>query len=56
VPIVWESFDLLMRQRDYFRPSLQSLMRFIRSEALAARAGEMGGFDLSTAGAVRFVN
>ena len=56
VPIVWESFDVLMRQRDYFRPSLQSLMRFIRSEALAARAGEMGGFDLSTAGAVRFVN
>ena len=56
VPIVWESFDLLMRQRDYFRPSFQSLMRFIRSEALAARAGEMGGFDLSTAGAVRFVN
>jgi len=56
VPIVWESFDLLMRQRDYFRPALQSLMRFLRSEELAARAGEMGGFDLSTAGSVRFVN
>ena len=56
VPIVWESFDLLMRQRDYFRPALQTLMRFLRSEALAARASEMGGFDLGSAGAVRFVN
>jgi excisionase family DNA binding protein len=56
VPIVWESFDLLMRQRDYFRPPLQMLMRFLRSEALIARAAEMGGFDLATAGAVRFVN
>ena len=56
VPIVWESFDLLMRQRDYFRPPLQTLMRFLRSDGLAARAGEMGGFDLSTSGAVRFVN
>ena len=56
VPIVWEAFDLLMRQRDYFRPALQSLMRFLRGQDLAARAGEMGGFDLSTAGTVRFVN
>ena len=56
VPIVWETFDLLMRQRDYFRPPLQALMRFLRSDDLAARAREMGGFDLATAGAVRFVN
>jgi excisionase family DNA binding protein len=56
VPIVWEPFDLLMRQRDYFRPPLQALMRFLRSDDLAARAREMGGFDLATAGAVRFVN
>jgi len=56
VPIVWEPFDLLMRQRDYFRPPLQALMRFLRSDDLAARAREMGGFDLTTAGTVRFVN
>jgi excisionase family DNA binding protein len=56
VPIVWESFDLLMRQRDYFRPALQALMLFLRSEGLTARAGEMGGFDLAGAGLVRFVN
>ena len=55
VPIVWEPFDLLMRQRDYFHPPLQALIRFLRSEELAARAQEMGGFDLSAAGTVRFV-
>jgi excisionase family DNA binding protein len=55
VPIVWEAFDLVMRQRDYFHPPLQALIRFLQSEELAARAREMGGFDLSDAGKVRFV-
>jgi putative molybdopterin biosynthesis protein len=55
VPIVWEPFDLLMRQRDYFHPPLQALIRFLGSDELAARAQEMGGFDLSDAGKVRFV-
>ena len=55
VPIVWEPFDLLMRQRDYFHPPLQALIRFLQSAELAARAQEMGGFDLSAAGTVRFV-
>lgn len=56
VPVVWEPFDLLMRQRDYFRPPLQALMRFIRSDAFRTRAGELGGFDVSVAGEIRFVN
>jgi excisionase family DNA binding protein len=55
VPIVWEHFDLVMRQRDYFHPPLQALIRFLRSEELAARAQELGGYDLSAAGTVRFV-
>ena len=55
LPIVWEPFDLLMRQRDYFHPPLQALMRFLQSDELAARAQEMGGFDLGDAGKVRFV-
>ena len=54
VPIVWEPFDLLMRQRDYFHPPLQALIRFLQSKELAARAQEMGGFDLGAAGTVRF--
>jgi molybdate-binding protein len=54
VPIVWEPFDLLMRQRDYFREPLQALIRFLRSDELKNRAQEMGGFDMSESGAVRF--
>jgi molybdate-binding protein len=54
VSIVWEPFDLVMRQRDYFRPALQSLITFLHSSELAARAGEMGGYDVSGAGSVRF--
>src|SRR6202142_1034298 len=55
VPLVWEPFDLLMHQRDYFHPPLQALIRFLQSDELAARAQEMGGFDLVAAGTVRFV-
>jgi excisionase family DNA binding protein len=55
VPIVWESFDLLMRQRDYFHPPLQALMRFLRANDLASRARELAGYDMSEAGTVRFV-
>jgi len=55
VPIVWEPFDLLMRQHDYFRPAMQALIRFLRSDDLVIRAQEMGGFDLAGAGKVRYV-
>lgn len=54
VPIVWERFDLLIRQRYYFRPQLQTLMHFLASDALAARAAEFGGYDLTGTGHVRF--
>lgn len=55
VSIVWEPFDLVMRQRDYFCPALQTLLKFLRSDELAARAQEMGGYDLRDAGSVRFI-
>lgn len=56
VSIVWEPFDLVMRQCDYFRPPLQALLKFLHSDELAARAQEMGGYDLHDTGSVRFVN
>jgi hypothetical protein len=34
---------------------MQTLIRFMRSDDLIARAQEMGGFDLADAGKVRFV-
>jgi putative molybdopterin biosynthesis protein len=55
VPIAWEHFDLVMRQRDYFHAALQALIRFLRSDDLAARARELGGYDMANAGTVRFV-
>jgi excisionase family DNA binding protein len=56
VTLTWERFDLVLRQRDYFQPPMQTLMTFLRSTEFAARAKEMGGFDVEGAGAVRFVN
>ena len=55
VPIVWEPFDLVMRQRDYFQPPLQALLKFLHSDEFAARARELGGYDVHSADSVRFV-
>jgi molybdate-binding protein len=54
VPLVIEHFDLLMRQRDAFRPALQKLLKFMGSSLFALRARELGGLDVSVAGSVRW--
>ena len=54
VPIVAERFDLVMRQRDYFRPPLQALMAFLSTAAFAARSVELTGYDIAEAGRVRY--
>lgn len=54
VPMCVERFDLLMRQRDYFRPPLQALLALFREPRFAARASELGGLDVSAAGRVRW--
>jgi hypothetical protein len=43
-----------MRQRDYFRPPLQTLMKAICSLAFRDRARDLGGLDVSIAGSVRW--
>jgi excisionase family DNA binding protein len=53
-PLCIERFDLLMRQRDYFRPPLQALLALVREPRFAARAAELGGLDVSGAGRVRW--
>ena len=35
VSILWEPFDMVMRQRDYFQPQLQALLRFLQSDEFA---------------------
>jgi putative molybdopterin biosynthesis protein len=55
VSIVWERFDLVLRQRDYFQPSQQSLFSFLQSPSFRSRAKELPGYDAGDAGRVRFV-
>jgi putative molybdopterin biosynthesis protein len=54
VPILQENFDLLMRQRSYFRPSMQALIGFFGQKRLKQRAAELSGYDPSPAGLIRF--
>lgn len=54
VPLVWENFDLAMRQRSYFRPPMQALIRFLGERRLRQRAEELTGYDPSPAGQIRF--
>jgi putative molybdopterin biosynthesis protein len=56
VPLVWERFDLALRQRDYFLPGPQALFKFIGTAAFRDRAAELSGYDVSEAGEVRLVN
>ena len=54
VPLAWESFDLLMRQRSYFCPAIQALVGFLRDGRVKQRATELTGYDPSPAGLIRF--
>lgn len=54
VPIITERFDILMRQRDSYRPPLQRFLSLLRSPLFAERARELGGLDVAGAGAVRW--
>src|SRR5437660_1042861 len=54
VPLLWENFDLAMRQRSYFSPPMQALIRFLSERRLRQRAEELTGYDPSPAGQIRF--
>ena len=54
VSLTWENFDLLMRQRSYFRPPVQALIGFLGQKRLRQRAAELGGYDPAPAGQIRF--
>lgn len=54
VPLLWENFDLLMRQRSYFRPPVQALIGFIGQKRMQQRAAELGGYDPAPSGQIRF--
>ena len=54
VPLVWERFDLVLRQRDYFQSGPQALFRFMRDPIFRARADELGGYDVAGTTDVRW--
>jgi len=54
LPLHRERYDLAMRRRSYFEPQVQALLAFARADAFRARAAEMGGYDVSGLGTVRF--
>jgi putative molybdopterin biosynthesis protein len=56
VPLAWERFDLLLRQRDYFLPGPQAMFAFMRSAPFEKHAEELAGYDVSEVGQVRLVN
>jgi excisionase family DNA binding protein len=56
VPLTWERFDLVLRQRDYFMRPAQALFGFLRTPDFAERAAELAGYDVTEAGRVRHVN
>lgn len=56
VPTVRERFDLLVDRRAWFEPPFQVLLRFTRSEAFLRKAAELGGYDISDLGTVRWLS
>jgi excisionase family DNA binding protein len=56
VPLTWERFDLVLRQRNYFLPGAQALFGFLRGAEFHARAAEFAGYDVTESGQVRFVS
>jgi excisionase family DNA binding protein len=54
IPLITERFDLLMRQRDSYRPPLQTVLKLLATEKFAVRAAELGGLDVAQSGTVRW--
>ena len=54
VPLLRESFDLLVDRRAWFEPPLQRLWTFARTPRFRARARELGGYDIAELGTVRW--
>jgi putative molybdopterin biosynthesis protein len=54
IPLTFERFDLLMRQRDYFRKPMQALLGLLAEARFADQARDLGGLDVSGAGHIRW--
>lgn len=56
VRLRWEQFDLVVSQRNYFRPPLQMFFSFLQTEGMCRQAVQIGGYDISVAGQVRYAS
>ena len=54
ISLAFERFDLLMRQRDYFRKPMQALLGLLIDAGFADRARDLGGLDVTGAGQIRW--
>jgi excisionase family DNA binding protein len=54
LPLTRERYDLALHRRDYFEPPMQKLLTFAHGRDLRERAAEMGGYDVSGLGTVRY--
>lgn len=54
LPLFRERYDLAVWRRDWFEPPLRSLISFARTAAFADRAADLGGYDISGLGTVRY--
>jgi len=54
VPLVTERYDIAIERRACFEPRWQALTAFCRTPAFAAKAAELGGYDLSEHGRVHW--
>ena len=52
IPLQEEQFDLVIRRREFFEPPVQALLSFARTPEFEIRAGELGGYDVRSTGAV----
>jgi molybdate-binding protein len=47
VPVMRERYDLVVARRAYFHDSFQRFLDFCRGERLAAKAKEIGGYEVA---------
>ncbi|MDQ8731451.1 helix-turn-helix transcriptional regulator [Bradyrhizobium sp. LHD-71] len=53
-PLLFENFDLVMRQRSYFQPPMQALFGFLGDSRFKLRAADLSGYDVTPAGKIRY--
>ena len=53
-PTMVERFDLIVDRRAWFEPPMQALLAFARSDRFRDKAADLGGYEISSLGEVRW--